>query len=79
MDNLVKYEIPIYGGEFWIGFADNFVKFGQDLGIELRLSANDCNGITLKKNDQNTGIYIVLIKNDKVRPDIISHEAASCM
>lgn len=75
MDDIIKYEIPIYGGELWVVFSDDFVAWAKSANIELKWWANDCNGLALRKNGDRVGIYVILIKNNKVRPDIIAHES----
>lgn len=74
--DLVKYDIPIYGGEFWIGFADDFTKFGKEHDMDINETSNGCIGLTLRNiDDHHAGKYCILIKNNKIRPDIIAHEA----
>lgn len=74
-DQFIRYEIPIYGGELWVVFADDFVAWAKANGIELKWSGNDCNGLAMRKDDNQVGVYIMLIKHGKVRPDTIAHEA----
>lgn len=76
MSKPVKFNIPIYGGELWVIFSDDVIKSGKKINMHFEKDANDCNGISFTKSDKHgPGIYCVIIKTKKIRPDIIAHEA----
>lgn len=70
-------EIPIYGGNFTIVFADDFVKYTEQnkIGVILKPTSNNCIGLAVRSTENPGFDYLVFFKNDKVRPEIIAHEA----
>ena len=76
MKDPVKFDIPIYGGELWIMFGADFVQVGKSIQMDFSVAVDDCNAISFtKKANTNAGVYCIIIRPDKVRPDIIAHEA----
>lgn len=73
---IYKEKIPIYHGEIWIIFSDDFIESGKELGIEFRKSANECLGLALRKEIKGPGVYCIFIKTHKrLSVDVLAHEA----
>lgn len=73
MKGLVKYNIPIYGGELWVVFTDNFKKSLKKLKINIASPVDECDAFACRNTKK--GAYCIFILNTAIRPDIICHEA----
>ena len=71
---IIKFNIPIYGGEVKLIFTNDFVKASRKLGYQVDLENNNCRGMAYRfaSND-----YVMMIK--KHRRDDISVLAHECL
>ncbi len=69
----VKIEIPIYNGDFYIVFSDDFSKDAKRHGFDLISGSGECSAIALRSKSRL--LYMLMLNNLKVRPDLVAHEA----
>lgn len=71
------FDIPIYGGDLTIVFADDFIKYAEahKLNVKLKPTSNNCVALTGRGYEVSDMHFFVFIKPEKIRPEIMAHEA----